>query len=121
MSAAPRTPAQRGLASAGAVLAAASVALAAYGAHGNVAGDPAVVQLAAVFTLGHGLALAALAPLAARRLGVLALAALLSGIVLFAGSLLAAQFAEVSPRLAPAGGLLLIAGWALFAIDAARR
>lgn len=111
----------RALTCAGGVLAAASVALAAYAAHGAPATGAATLQLAAVFALCHGIALVALAPRARRRLGKLALAALLAGSVLFAGSLAAAQLLGTSTRWAPAGGMLLIAGWLLHAIDAWRR
>ena len=60
-------PSTRALAAAGAVLAALSVALSAYAAH---VADPAAqsrLQMAALFAFGHGIALAALAPRAARR------------------------------------------------------
>jgi uncharacterized membrane protein YgdD (TMEM256/DUF423 family) len=121
MTALPPTPAQRCLASAGGLLAAISVGLAAYGAHGSVSGDRGVLQLAALFALGHGIALAALAPRSPRQLGVAAMAALLAGTLLFSGALATAQLAGTRAALAPAGGLLLIAGWLLHAIDAARR
>lgn len=116
----PRTPARRWLASAGAVLAAASVGLAAFAAHGSVSGDRGVLQLAAVFALGHGIAVAALTTQAGRGLGVVASAMLLSGAVLFSGSLAAAQLLGTSSGLAPAGGVLMVAGWLLYAIDASR-
>ncbi|MGI8559940.1 MAG: DUF423 domain-containing protein [Luteimonas sp.] len=119
--AAARTPAQRGFGGAGAVLAAASVACAAYAAHGTVAGDRGVLQLAALFALGHGIALVVLAPQATRLPAVAAMAALLAGALLFSGALATAQLAGTRAALAPAGGLLLIAGWLLYAIDAGRR
>lgn len=120
MTPSPRTPRQRGLACAGAALAAASIGLAAYGAHGSLPGDRGILQLAALFALGHGIAVAALARQATSRLAMLALAALLAGALLFSGSLAAAQLLGTSTGLAPAGGLLLIAGWLLHAVDAAR-
>ncbi|HWI78940.1 MAG TPA: hypothetical protein VNS31_07065, partial [Ramlibacter sp.] len=70
---------RRSLASAGAIAAALAVALAAYAAH---AASPMVqsrLQLAAVFAFGHGLALATLAPRAARRMTRVALLALGGG------------------------------------------
>lgn len=111
----------RVLACTGGVVAAASVALAAYSAHGASAAGAATLQLAAVFALGHGIALVALSPRATRRLGQLALTALLVGVVLFAGSLAAAQLFGASTRLAPVGGMLLITGWLLHAIDVWKR
>lgn len=120
MTSLPRTPVQRCLSSAGAVLAAASVGLAAYAAHGSVSGNRGVLQLAAVFALGHGIAVAALPTRVGRRLGLMASAMLLSGAVLFSGSLAAAHLLGTSSGLAPAGGLLLVAGWLLYAIDVAR-
>jgi uncharacterized membrane protein YgdD (TMEM256/DUF423 family) len=112
---------RRALASTGALLATASVALAAYAAHGTVAGDRSLLQLAAVFALVHGAAVVALARTAPRRTGAAALALLLLGSVLFSGSLALAHWAGLAPRLAPAGGLLLLSGWLLLAVDAGRR
>lgn len=111
----------RALACAGAVLAAASVALAAYAVHGAHADGAATLQLAAIFALGHGIALVALAPRTVSKLALLALVALLTGTVLFTGSLASAQLFGTTTRLAPAGGMLLIAGWLLHAIDGWRR
>ena len=59
----------RWLAATGAVLAALAVALAAYAAHAASADAQSRLQLAAVFAFGHGIALAALAPRAQRRIG----------------------------------------------------
>jgi len=105
---------------AGAVLAAAAVALSAYAAHGAAQDAQGRLQIAAVFAFGHGIALAALGPRAARRSGTVALAALLLGTLLFSGSLAAAQLFGTPTQLAPAGGMLLIAGWLLLAADALR-
>lgn len=111
----------RYLAATGAVLAAASVALAAYASHG-VDGDAQTrLQLAAVFAFGHGLALAALAPRATSRLALLAVTGLLVGVLLFAGSLVAAHFFGTTTQLAPFGGSLMILSWLLHAVDAVRR
>lgn len=87
---------QRWLPFAGGLLAAASVALSAYAAHGAQVAARGNLQLAAVFAFGHGLALAALGARIERRLGRFALAAWLPGV-------------------------LLIAGWLLYAVDALRR
>ena len=50
-----------------------------------------------------------------------ALLALLAGTVLFAGGLVVAQLYEVRARAAPFGGVLLIAGWLLYAVDTSRK
>jgi uncharacterized membrane protein YgdD (TMEM256/DUF423 family) len=109
----------RWLAASGAVLAAAAVALAAYAAHGAEGVDQARLQTAAAFAFGHGLALAALAP--AWRLGRIALLALCTGVLLFSGSLVAGVLLHWPTTFAPFGGMLLIGGWLLFAIDLLRR
>ncbi|MEP6632654.1 MAG: DUF423 domain-containing protein [Luteimonas sp.] len=111
---------QRWLAVLGAGLAACAVALSAYAAHGVDAASQPRLQLAAVFAFGHGVALAALARGPMRRLSLCALLMLLAGTVLFAGGLAVAQFAGVATHTAPFGGVLLIGGWLLYAIDAAR-
>jgi uncharacterized membrane protein YgdD (TMEM256/DUF423 family) len=112
---------RRVLASAGALMAAASVALAALAAHGSVAGDRSVLQLAALFALVHGAVVAGLAPNARRRMGAAALALLLLGSLLFSGSLALAHWAGLAPRLAPTGGVLLLSGWLLLAVHVGRR
>lgn len=111
----------RVLAASGALCCALAAALAAYAAHG-AAGD-AQLRLAqsALFLFAHGLALAALAPRAQRRLARIALTLLLAGAALFSGSLAFAVFFGASTALAPFGGMLLIAGWLLYAADALRR
>ncbi|MCA0395180.1 MAG: DUF423 domain-containing protein [Proteobacteria bacterium] len=111
----------RVLAAAGAVLAAASVALSAYAAHGAAAEAQPQLQLAALFGFGHGLALAALARGPARRLLARAsLVLLLVGTLLFSGALVAKYAFAGSSAPAPFGGSLLIVGWLLYAIDALR-
>jgi len=111
----------RALVAIGAVFAACAVALAAYASHG-VDGEARMrLQTAAAFAFGHGIALAALAPHCARRLGVAALMALAVGTVLFSGSLASAHFFGSPTRLAPIGGSTMIVGWLLHAIDAWRR
>ncbi|MGY1457099.1 MULTISPECIES: DUF423 domain-containing protein [unclassified Luteimonas] len=111
---------RRLLASAGAVLSAAAVALAAYASHAAGPDAGARLGLAAAFAFGHGLALAALAPRAAGRLAKAALWALLLGVLLFAGSLVGAHFLDLPTRLAPTGGSLMILGWLLHAAAALR-
>ena len=109
------------LAACGALLAAAAVALSAHASHGVTAAAQPHLQLAAVFAFGHGVALAALARGPLRRLAWVALLALLVGTVLFAGGLVVAQLYGVRARVAPFGGVLLIAGWLLYAVDTSRK
>lgn len=117
----PAAGAGRALAAAGAVLAALAVGLAAYASH--AAGPDAGVRLglAAAFAFGHGLALAALAPRISGRLELVAMAGLLLGVLLFAGSLAGAHFLGLPTRLAPLGGSLLMLGWLAHAVAATRR
>lgn len=110
------------LAFCGALLAAASVALGAYAAHGAADADAqSSLQTAALYAFGHGIALAALAAATTRLLGRAGLSLLLLGTLLFSGSLVLAVFAQASTRFAPVGGLCLILGWLLWALDAMRR
>jgi uncharacterized membrane protein YgdD (TMEM256/DUF423 family) len=111
---------ERSFAAFGGVLCAFGVGLSAYAAHG-VDGDMRRLSIAAAFAFGHGVALAALASHAAHRLGAIALAMVSAGVVLFAGSLVAAALWRWPTTLAPTGGLLLIAGWLLFAVHSLRR
>ncbi|WP_374011968.1 DUF423 domain-containing protein [Pseudoxanthomonas koreensis] len=107
---------------AGAVLAALSIGLSAWAAHGLDPGPArAGVQTASLYAFGHGVALAALARAAVRRLGVIALAVLLLGTVLFCGSVAGGALLGWPTRLAPAGGSLMMLGWLLWAADALRR
>ena len=110
------------LAAAGAVLAALAVGLSAYAAHGVAdAHARGNLQLASLYAFAHGIALAALAPAAARRVPLLALAGLLAGTLLFAGSLAFAALLGWPTRLAPLGGTVLMASWLLYAVGVARR
>jgi uncharacterized membrane protein YgdD (TMEM256/DUF423 family) len=111
----------RAFAATGAVFAAAGVALSAYAAHAVDADARSSLSSAALFALVHGIALAALSRQTPRRIGMVALAALLLGTLLFSGSLLGAHFFALPTRLAPAGGMLMIGGWLLYAVDAFRR
>jgi uncharacterized membrane protein YgdD (TMEM256/DUF423 family) len=111
-----------GLAAGGAVLAALAIALSAYAAHGIAdAHARGNLQTASLYAFGHGVALAALAPATSRRVQLLALAGLLLGTLLFAGSLAGGALFGWPTRLAPFGGTVLMASWLLFAIDAVRR
>ncbi len=109
------------IAAAGALLAAAAVALSAYAAHAADGAAQARLQQAALFAFGHGIALAALAPLAVRWLSLLGLCFLLLGTLLFSGSLVAAHFFASTTLFAPFGGGLMIVGWLLHAFVQFRR
>lgn len=109
------------MAASGALLAALAVMLSAYAAHGAEGVEQARLQQSALFAFGHGIALASLAPLAVRWLGLLALSFLLLGTLLFSGSLAAAHFFATTTLLAPFGGGLMIVGWLLHAFMQIRR
>ena len=74
-----------------------------------------------VLAFGHGVALLVLAPSQAGRWRLAACAAMLAGLLLFAGSLAGAALLGWPTRLAPAGGLLLMAGWLMIAFGFLRR
>lgn len=109
------------LAMAGAVLAATAVALAAYASHAATPEARMRLFMAAAFAFGHGAVLVALDTPAMRRPGRIALGSLFAGTLLFAGSLAGAALAGLPTRLAPMGGLLLIGGWLLLAVEHWRR
>lgn len=110
------------LAFSGGLLAAVAVALGAYASHGVAdAQAQANLQTASLYAFGHGIALAALAAGTTRTLGRVALYLLLLGTLLFAGSLALSAMAGLSGKLAPFGGISLILGWVLWALDALRR
>lgn len=111
----------RWLAAAGAVMAATSVALAAYASHAGAPETRQALQSAALFLFGHGIALAALAPRTPRRLGRAALVGLLLGTLLFSGSVVAGRLLGWPTVAAPAGGVLMIAAWLAWALDTGRR
>ncbi|RZA37171.1 MAG: DUF423 domain-containing protein [Lysobacteraceae bacterium] len=110
------------LAFSGAVLAALAVALGAYASHGATdAQAQANLQTASLYAFGHGIALAALAAGTARSLGKAGLYLLLIGTLLFSGSLALGALVQLSTKLAPMGGICLILGWLLWALDSIRR
>jgi uncharacterized membrane protein YgdD (TMEM256/DUF423 family) len=110
------------LALCGGLIAAAAVGLGAYAAHGVAdAQAQSNLQSAAVFGFGHGVALAALSAGTSRSLGRAGLYLLLFGTLLFSGSLVLGVIAGMSTRFAPFGGLGLMLGWVLWALDAIRR
>ena len=111
-----------GWAAIGAVLAALSIGLSAYAAHAladvQARGN---LQTASLYAFAHGAVLVLLAPAPRRLLRWLALAGLLLGTLLFSGSLAGSALLGWPTRLAPMGGMLMMAGWLLLAIDAIRR
>lgn len=109
------------LAAAGALSAAVAVALSAYAAHGVDGEAQLRLQTAAIHAFGHGVALALLATMVVRRLGRVALFALLLGMLLFCGSLAGNVLFGWTTAAAPFGGMLLIVGWLLLAVDFLRR
>jgi len=109
------------LAFAGALLAAAAVALSAYAAHAAQAEDAQRLHSAALFAFGHGIALTALVPRRPRFFRTMALVLLLLGTLVFSGSLAGAVFSGMTTRFAPIGGSMMILAWVLYAIDALRR
>ena len=104
------------LPAAGALLAAAAVALSAYAAHASDGEAQARLQQAALMAFGHGIALAAfgLQPGGAIARGMLT--AMLLGVLLFSGSLVLSHLLGWPTRLAPLGGGLMIVSWAGLAI-----
>ena len=110
------------LAFCGALLAASAVGLGAYAAHGVAdAHAQSNLQTASLYACGHGMAVAALAAGTSRFLGRVALYVLLLGSLLFCGSLLLNANMGISSRLAPVGGIGMMLGWVLWAMDALRR
>ncbi|MCD9028152.1 DUF423 domain-containing protein [Luteimonas sp. BDR2-5] len=114
-------PGPGGLVAAGALLAGIAVGLSAYAAHAVDGDARSGLQTAAVFAFGHGVALAALARGARRTLTALALLALLLGTLLFSGALVSRYLLAGPSMFAPWGGMLVMLGWVLYAVDALRR
>ncbi|MEN1925537.1 DUF423 domain-containing protein [Luteimonas sp. MJ293] len=108
------------LAALGALCAGLAVAMAAYASHGVDGAAQAWLQTAALFAFGHGVALALLAPLPARRLRLGALLLLFAGMLLFSGSLAGAALLGWPTAAAPLGGSLMILGWLTLAADLLR-
>lgn len=105
---------------AGALLAAIAVALSAYAAHATEGASQSRLQTAAVFAFGHGIAFVALAPQVRGPWLLAASLALQLGVLLFCGSLVGSVLLGWPATFAPAGGMLLIAGWVAWAIAALR-
>jgi uncharacterized membrane protein YgdD (TMEM256/DUF423 family) len=97
-----------------------SVGLGAYASHAASGQAKERIAIAALFALGHGLALLVLATrdsLAGRSARVV----IAIGIILFSGSLASAAFFGTSTAAAPLGGSLLMLGWLVAAIDLLRK
>lgn len=110
------------LAFCGGLLAAVAIGLSAYASHGvGEAHAQSNLNTAALYLFGHGAVLAILGPASLNRWGRAALYVLLLGVLLFSGSLAGGVLAGWSTRLAPAGGMALMAGWLLLAVAALRR
>jgi uncharacterized membrane protein YgdD (TMEM256/DUF423 family) len=129
----------RGIVIVGALLAAAGVALGAFGAHGlekqlqqlgrttNLEQRMAWFETGVRYHLYHALGLLAVAALSGRVPGAwqqAAALAFLQGIVLFSGSLYTMTFADDAWKklgmVTPVGGLALIVGWICVAVGAWR-
>ncbi len=108
------------LSASGALMAAASVALLAYASHASDGAEQDRLHTAGTIALVHGAAIAALAGPGRRRLARLSVLALATGALVFSGSLVMSVLAQWPTALAPAGGMLLIGGWVLWAADAVR-
>lgn len=104
------------LAATGALIAAISIALSAYAAHGLEGVPQSRIETATLYALVHGVALAIFAPTASRWLEQLAMSLWLIGLLLFSGSLIASVFAGWPTAAAPFGGGLMIAGWLVLAL-----
>ena len=101
----------------GGLLAALSIGLSAWGAHALGPGrEQHNLLLACLYGFAHGAVLVLAAARVSGRGGALALWLLLAGVLLFAGSLAGSALLGWPTRLAPAGGLLMMAGWLLLAL-----
>lgn len=99
-----------------AAICAMSVALGAYASHVASAQDQKRLAIAAIFAFANGLALIVVSPRES-RLATASKWFVLSGIVLFCGSLAGAGLFSTPTTAAPLGGSLLILGWLLVAAD----
>lgn len=104
-------------ASTGAVLAALAIGLSAWASHGLPSGrEQHNVLMACVFAFGHGVAWLALGRQLPGRWAGAGLGLQVIGVLLFCGSLVGNVVAGWPTRLAPAGGMALMAGWLLLAV-----
>ncbi len=109
---------RRYLGSIGGLLAGLSVALYIYATRDVAAPAAAVLLHTAGFGFAHGVALAALAPLAQRPVALFGLVLILAGVLLFCGGALAlVVLALVAGPAMQFGAALSISGWLLYAYD----
>jgi uncharacterized membrane protein YgdD (TMEM256/DUF423 family) len=108
-------PAQRVMAAVGALCCAGAVGLGAWAAHAASAVAQVRLETAVLYLFLHGLGLLALAPQLTSRGRLIAATAIVVGMLLFCGSLIAAAVLGASTRLAPIGGGLLIVAWVALA------
>ena len=113
-------PWQRYVASIAALVCGASVALSAYASHGLEADAQRRLMLASYFAFAHGLSLIVLVRTSASRANRIACVMMLSGLLVFSGSLASAVLWQTSTKFAPAGGTALILAWLLVAVNLAR-
>lgn len=104
----------------GALVCGVAVGLSAIAVHAHDGHDRLRLALAAAVAFGHGLALVAIAARDS-RLATFARRGFAAGIVLFCGSLAGAALHGWPSTLAPAGGIALLLGWAILAVDFLRR
>ena len=104
----------------GGLYGACGVGLSAYAAHGATGDAQHALYTAAAMALVHGVALIAYAPRRSRA-GGFAQFAFVLGALLFSGSLVGAHALGWPTRLAPAGGVTLIVGWLLAAVERSSR
>jgi uncharacterized membrane protein YgdD (TMEM256/DUF423 family) len=112
-------PPNRSLLLAAGLLGASGVALSAAAAHQGIAN----VATAASFLLMHAPAFLALSLLGGNRIRSIGSWALLFGLVIFSGDLLARAYlgTRLFPMAAPSGGVLMIGGWLAVAASAMTR
>ncbi len=100
----------------------AAIGLGAYGAHAAAVENVARLERASLYLLLHGIAVYGLAltrrPTLVNR-SICSL--LLVGTALFSGSLIALALAGMPAVLAPAGGVMMMLGWAVAALALLRR
>ena len=105
----------------GALVTAFTIGLFAYAAHANLSSDArALVENAAFFGFGHGIATVCLAG-EQRPVARFAICLVGAGTVLFSASLLAKALFHWTAHAAPVGGSVMILGWLVYALDAVRR
>ena len=110
----------RRFASFGALACGLAVGLAAIAMHAQSGPDRLRLAVAAALAFGHGLVLVAIAARDS-RLTALARKFIATGTVLFCGSLVGAAWHAWPATFAPVGGIALILGWAILAVDFLRR